>query len=860
MPANRESVNRELYGLLKNRGYKPYSYLSSGQSATVPEEADFFQFDFVKDGENYGKVTITIDGLHRMKVYYSEEVSDSPKASSHESISFNDLRKELRNFAKRRNLGFELEDEDSLEPDMAKREHNKKEGLTEGYYPMGKMKSYSDNVPSTKIIIQHSRQIEEGEQRFRNIAKIFVENTNGERFLLPTTKPGLARVYARHIAEGGTPYDERGQHITSLCEEYQKMAGFVRATKNQQFNESAQKLINEGINHYNNLREALHKMAGKKGYKEYFDNYKPALLEDDMGNDLSEMFTQTSLDPRIESVMPILNKLSKNLSEETVKEVDELAEWADSIIEDGTGTQVDENLRKWFKEKWVRFGPDGKIRGSCARGDDSEGKPKCLPQAKAHALGKKGRKYAASKKRREDPNPERRGPAKNVATKKKSNENVAVGGNVFAPGIKNTPAYKAGFATGKLPVPYPEGTQEYAAYYKGVIDKATPTLNKGMVEGDDVSQWRVEKSDATGRYHVVTGYTSKTRRVWKNKLGAVDFVKKSDAEAKANELNQGMAEGIFGDDLWIKQTNAVNDIRSVHGPDLDRDTFGEHLWNYLDQEYGPKVARAAMDDMDLLWAEYTDPTDKIAEEQLDEKCWPGYEKKGMKTMFGKRYPNCVKKEDIEKELCPECGGPMFSELLINEKKDACYYKVKSRYKVWPSAYASGALVQCRKKGASNWGTKSESLEEDSNKIAGRYDPVEFDEKIKKLKDKAETNPKDLTDFARRFREAMKRAEEEENKKTDEGLLGALAGVATRAALPKIPLGPIAAASLGSQVQDALTNETTPPGKPGDYLDADDKVTTGHILGNKLQNQKGLQGKLVGESDDVLDRGKKLSGL
>ena len=78
---------------------------------------------------------------------------------------------------------------------------------------------------------------------------------------------------------------------------------------------------------------------------------------------------------------------------------------------------VTEDLRKWFKEKWVRFGPDGKIRGACARGSDSEGKPKCLPQSKAHALGKKGRASAAAKKRREDPNPERRGKAKNVATK-----------------------------------------------------------------------------------------------------------------------------------------------------------------------------------------------------------------------------------------------------------------------------------------------------------------------------------------------------------------------------------------------------------------------------------------------------------
>ena len=43
---------------------------------------------------------------------------------------------------------------------------------------------------------------------------------------------------------------------------------------------------------------------------------------------------------------------------------------------------------------------------------------------------------------------------------------------------------------------------------------------------------------------------------------------------------------------------------------------------------------------------------------------------------------------------------------LAEKQDACYHKVKSRYKVWPSAYASGALVQCRKKGAANWGNKS----------------------------------------------------------------------------------------------------------------------------------------------------------
>ena len=40
---------------------------------------------------------------------------------------------------------------------------------------------------------------------------------------------------------------------------------------------------------------------------------------------------------------------------------------------------------------------------------------------------------------------------------------------------------------------------------------------------------------------------------------------------------------------------------------------------------------------------------------------------------------------------------------LKKKQDACYHKVKSRYKKWPSAYASGALVRCRKVGAKNWG-------------------------------------------------------------------------------------------------------------------------------------------------------------
>ena len=77
---------------------------------------------------------------------------------------------------------------------------------------------------------------------------------------------------------------------------------------------------------------------------------------------------------------------------------------------------------------------------------------------------------------------------------------------------------------------------------------------------------------------------------------------------------------------------------------------------------------------------------------------------------GKRKMKESLDEYIAKGECPECGGVMISENELTEVKDACYHKVKSRYSVFPSAYASGALVKCRKKGAANWGNKTKKEE------------------------------------------------------------------------------------------------------------------------------------------------------
>jgi len=251
---------------------------------------------------------------------------------------------------------------------------------------------------------------------------------------------------------------------------------------------------------------------------------------------------------------------------------------------------LNENLRNWFQEKWVRFGPDGKIRGQCARGDDSEGKPKCLPQAKAHALGQKGRKYAASKKRREDPNPERRGPAKNIATKKPSNE-----------------AYGRRFSDNR-------------------------------------------------RYHQVYG----------------------DPGENPNRQRIRYEVDPYG-------------AKTYYNVPKDKEDIAKQLHMKQDQDgrwYLPSFVIGSPPDDDLSQLIYTIETYFGRGERVEPKSW---------------FEGLAQ----EQQQCPECGGPAYSNRILAEKKDACYHKVRSRYKVWPSAYASGALVQCRKKGAKNWGKKSQ---------------------------------------------------------------------------------------------------------------------------------------------------------
>jgi hypothetical protein len=356
MALNNDQLKQNIYDFLKVRKYKPTSKDSDNKDTSVPQDADLIEFTFEKDGKPFDKAWITIEGRNDLTLYYDDDIftGDDGEDASKEWYQF--IKELKRETIDQGIQGFRLRNKDHLNDDLKQREyHTMKEKISEGYHSMGKKASYNDAVPSIKIVLQHSRAIEEGEQRYRHVERIFLENIQGERILAPTNKPGLARVYARHLAEGGVPNDERWNHIKSVCEDYTKMAGFVRATRKGQFTESAQKLVNEGLNHYQKLRESLSKMTGHRGYNTYFESWTPALMETegDMSS-LNELFVQEKLDPRIESVLPILSRLNKNLSEAAL--VNELSQWADDVIneEDNKPTNKKDHRAEEFKKERLK--------------------------------------------------------------------------------------------------------------------------------------------------------------------------------------------------------------------------------------------------------------------------------------------------------------------------------------------------------------------------------------------------------------------------------------------------------------------------------------------------------------------------
>ena len=344
------------------------------------------------------------------------------------------------------------------------------------------------------------------------------------------------------------------------------------------------------------------------------------------GTTTSKSLSESRMDTLVESMLH--NLQSQGLTEtEAVAHINE---------------RLDEDLRKWFQQKWVRFGPDGKIRGACARGSEGEGKPKCLPQKKAWALGKKKRATAAARKRRQDPNPEREGKAKNVATTESVGSTKLGDLCTIKTNFPDADFWLVRRGDGKN---VGKPTKQFSPYHVGIKVTATEQLMPQYL------------------YYMMMHLYNQD--YW-------------------NSRSMGMSNLVHIRTEDVKNIQLALTDKSQSNESFDRDEFLRHMAKLRAREELRK----------------TDPVKALAKDLQDKDKQTPAKNPSDDSDLGDPHIDPLN-ERLKK--CPHCGGPVVSEQELEEKQDACYYKVKSRYKVWPSAYASGALVQCRKKGAKNWG-------------------------------------------------------------------------------------------------------------------------------------------------------------
>ena len=307
-----------------------------------PEKARFFNFDYVVDGENHGNITFSIIDETSLKVYFSKNISQS--LDEEEKQKWYMFLRELREFARRNLLSFEprditrstLKHRDIQQQSKADSTYNKDEIVSESRMYGTLNRSYESFGP-VRIKLAHSKPImdEAHGARSRNIAAVFVENEQGERFRLPFTNLTGARAMARHVSAGGVPTDELGSHITEMVEEMMTLRPFVRGMQRRTFEDTVTKeMVESAFGYHGLLKSTLKKLKGKRGYTEYKESYKPALVEDDVNvEELKELFVKKTLDERIEQALPLVHKAYTVMKENNNPFAQQFENWASTVAE-----------------------------------------------------------------------------------------------------------------------------------------------------------------------------------------------------------------------------------------------------------------------------------------------------------------------------------------------------------------------------------------------------------------------------------------------------------------------------------------------------------------------------------------------
>ena len=329
-----EMIAQDVFDKVRSRFSNLEMGDGEGNTTNNPKEARFFDFDFAIEGNTLGRVSVSINDIGTLKVYYGQGITEGTD-SVIRGVWY-DFLKEMRMFAMRRMLRFDTRDINK--GNLNKNDFQylatngpKESNMTESQY-FGSSKTSYRALENTKLIIKHSQAVNETQPgaRSRHISALFIENADGERFKYPFNHLSGAKAMQRHVANGGRPYDDKGTAIIDISESIIQLNLFKRQAGREGFvNESTQDIFERAMAKLEQLRHDCTSLSKQTYYENWSNNFKAntrAELDEITLEDYKDKFTVHQFEDNLTSIFPLLHAIMQETSEVDLADVIEGSE------------------------------------------------------------------------------------------------------------------------------------------------------------------------------------------------------------------------------------------------------------------------------------------------------------------------------------------------------------------------------------------------------------------------------------------------------------------------------------------------------------------------------------------------------
>lgn len=320
-------ISQDLFDKIRSRFTNLEMGDQDGGVTIDPAEARFFDFDFMLEGKNLGRVSVSLNDPGSLKLYYSQGITET--LDDDVKKMWYGFLKEMRFFAMRRLLRFDTRDVAKTNLDkndfqyLANKKPKEEDAMkmNESRWNRVTKKTSRAVKGTTEVIVRHKAPVNEmlpaDRSRTPNISAIFIQNKEGERFKTPFNYLPLAFALAQHIDHGGVPHDAPARKMIGMCEEIAKLQSFRKLIKSSMLHDDNLQIHERAVGRLQELKATLEALGKRRNYESWVAEFNETEMMDDDLTELSPVqfeeykskFTQVNFNEELAEFFPLIHKI-----------------------------------------------------------------------------------------------------------------------------------------------------------------------------------------------------------------------------------------------------------------------------------------------------------------------------------------------------------------------------------------------------------------------------------------------------------------------------------------------------------------------------------------------------------------------